>query len=132
LQLTLKPHTNCRRLGDLYSGIEKGIVFPAQIPLVVWVTQAPSSKIPDPERRYPWSTVPISKFLTDCDVVFFHKSAEFLYQRGGWEKFKSWFFSLGEVEPIVGGGRGDFPQERFGCYLDLIRYDRTAGTLNCI
>ncbi|RLM00177.1 hypothetical protein CFD26_107692 [Aspergillus turcosus] len=81
LQLALKPHSDYCRLGDLYSGIEKEIIFPERDPLVFLCAVHPLSKL-DRELRPPWSTIPILKPLIHCNVVFFHRGAHSMYSYG--------------------------------------------------
>ncbi|KAF7156892.1 hypothetical protein CNMCM5623_000737 [Aspergillus felis] len=112
-QLALNPHRDWCRLGDLYSGIEKAIIFPARDPFVFLCVVHPLSEYPvsfEPEnnfrifkKRPPWSTVPISKLLIDCDVVFFHRGTPF--KLSTWVEFEDWLWSLGkfDLEPTLGG-----------------------------
>jgi hypothetical protein len=110
-QLALRPLSDWCRLGDLYSGIEQGVILPTRDPFVFLCVVHPHADL-DPKLRPPWSTVPISKLLFDCDVVFFHRGTRFTVSP--WVDFEDWLWSLGkfDLEHILGG---DFDDNwRFG------------------
>ncbi|GIK06880.1 hypothetical protein Aspvir_002533 [Aspergillus viridinutans] len=133
-QLALNPRSDWCRLGDLYSGIEKEIIFPAHDPFVFLCVVYPLSEYPvsiasendfgilktrssmhragnliklDPKLRPPWSTLPISKLLIDCDVVFFHRGIPSTLST--WVQFEDWLWSLGkfDLEPTLGADLDD-------------------------
>ncbi|KAG2025733.1 hypothetical protein GB937_002455 [Aspergillus fischeri] len=100
-QFAFKPHRDWCRLGDLYSGIEKEIIFPARDPFV-FLCIVHSLRELDPELRPPWSTLPTSKLLIDCDVVFFYEGTPFTVSP--WMDFEDWLWSLGKfgLEHTIG------------------------------